>query len=297
MKKQTFPEMTLTSLASNYPTFLQGKELYKKGSVTNLKVDEKNNTVQTSVEDKQLETVHLRFYPNGVARKYHCTCKAFEKNTGACRHVVASMMHLNDLDASDLEGGSTAAKSAQSASMFSYKKSEKAINALIHYSKKEIARQTDILYKEPVYAEYMLNISGTKTHPIYELYFKMGKDYLYVTKNSSQLIDDIMNEEDIVFGKNFTFTPEDYALMPEDRRVFELLSEIQTVIKAVLPMGYENQFLNKDSFTIPPTYIKEVLKRLDKTMGAFVRFGRPPRQASQADRGEALLIEEDLSAA
>ena len=61
MKKQTFPEMTLTTLASNYPTFLQGKELYKKGSVTNLKVDEQNNTIQASVEDKQLETVHLRF--------------------------------------------------------------------------------------------------------------------------------------------------------------------------------------------------------------------------------------------
>ncbi|GEK88819.1 Superfamily II DNA or RNA helicase, SNF2 family [Alkalibacterium putridalgicola] len=295
MKKQTFPEMTLTSLASNYPTFLQGKELYKKGKVTNLKADEKNNTIQTSVEDKQLQTVHLRFYPNGVARKYHCTCKAFEKNTGACRHVVASMMHLNDLDADDLTAESTAAKNASQGSMFSYKKSEKAINALIHFSKKEISRQTDILYKQPVYVEYMLNVSGTKANPVYELYFKMGKDYLYVIKNSSQLIDDIVNEEDIVFGKNFTFNTEDYALMPEDKKVFDRLSEIQTVIKSVLPMGYENQFLNKDSFTLPPSYIKEILSLLDKTMGAFVRFGRPPRQLSQADRGEALMIEDDLS--
>ncbi|MFO8069492.1 MAG: DEAD/DEAH box helicase [Alkalibacterium sp.] len=295
MKKQTFPEMTLTSLASNYPTFLQGKELYKKGKATSLKVDEKNNTIQFSVEDKQLETVHLRFYPNGVARKYHCTCKAFEKNSGACRHVVAAMMRLNDLDASDLEAESNAANNGSPASMFSYKKSEKAINALIHYSKKEISRQTDILYKEPVYVEYMLNISGTKANPVYDLYFKMGKDYLYVIKNSSQLIDDIVNEEEIVFGKNFTFNTDDYALMPEDRKVFDYLNEIQTVIKSVLPMGYENQFLNKDSFTLPPSYIKQLLRLLDKTMGAFVRFGRPPRQLSQADRGEALLIEDDLS--
>ncbi|OJF93917.1 DEAD/DEAH box helicase [Alkalibacterium sp. 20] len=295
MKKQTFPEMTLTSLASNYPTFLQGKELYKKGKATNIKVDESNNTIQFSVEDKQVETVHLRFYPNGVARKYHCTCKSFEKNTGACRHVMAAMMRLNELDANDLEGESNSAKNGSPASMFSYKKSEKAINALIHYSKKEISRQTDILYKEPVYVEYMLNISGTKINPVYDLYFKMGKDYLYVIKNSSQLIDDIVNEEEIVFGKNFTFNTDDYALMPEDRKVFDYLSDIQTVIKSVLPMGYENQFLNKDSFTLPPSYIKGLLRLLDKTMGAFVRFGRPPRQLSQADRGEALIIEEDLS--
>ncbi|GEK90590.1 DEAD/DEAH box helicase [Alkalibacterium kapii] len=295
MKKQTFPEMTLTSLASNYPTFLQGKELYKKGQVKNLKAEESNNTIQTLVEDKQLQTVHLRFYPNGVARKYHCTCKAFEKNTGACRHVIASMMYLNDLDAEDLTKDTTAESKTVSPSMFSYKKSEKAINALIHYSKKEISRQTDILYKEPVYVEYILNVSGTRANPIYDLYFKVGKDYLYVIKNSTQLISDIANEEDIVFGKNFTFNTDEYALMPEDKKVFDRLNEIQTVIKSILPMGYENQFLNKDSFTLPPSYIKELLTLLDKTMGAFVRFGRPPRQLSQADRGETLEIRSDLS--
>ena len=69
MKKQTFQEMTLTSLASNYPTFLQGKELYKKGQIQSLKAHETNNTVQTMVDDRRLQTVHLRFYPDGVAQK------------------------------------------------------------------------------------------------------------------------------------------------------------------------------------------------------------------------------------
>ena len=102
MKKQTFPEMTITSLASNYSTFLQGWELYQKSKVSQLKVDSKNHTIQVSVEDKQSETVHLRFYPNGVAKKYHCTCKVFEKQSGACKHVVAGMFYLNDIEASEL---------------------------------------------------------------------------------------------------------------------------------------------------------------------------------------------------
>ena len=187
MKKQAFPEMTITSLASNYSTFLQGKEVYKNRALKNLKVDTKNNTVQFNVEDRQLETVHLRFYPNGVARKYHCTCKPFEKNAGACKHVVAAMFHLNDLDASELTSksekpGSTGNKTQP---MFSYKKSEKAVNELLHLSKQEIARQTDSLYKQPVYVEYILNVSGTSANPVYDLFFKIGKDYLYIVKNRS----------------------------------------------------------------------------------------------------------------
>ncbi len=296
MKKQAFPEMTITSLASNYSTFLQGKEVYKNRAVKNLKVDTKNNTVQFNVEDRQLETVHLRFYPNGVARKYHCTCKPFEKNAGACKHVVAAMFHLNDLDASELTSksetpGSTGNKTQP---MFSYKKSEKAVNELLHLSKQEIARQTDSLYKQPVYVEYILNVSGTSANPVYDLFFKIGKDYLYIVKNTARVIDDIISGEPIEFGKNFTFDSSDYALLAEDRYVFEKLKDIQDIISSLTPVGYESQMSNRESFSIPALYIKEMIRLLENTMGAFVRFGRPPRQLTQIDRGDTLRVKEGI---
>ena len=296
MKKQAFPEMTITSLASNYSTFLQGKEVYKNRAVKNLKVDTKNHTVQFNVKDRQLETVHLRFYPNGVARKYHCTCKPFEKNAGACKHVVATMFHLNDLDASELTSksetpGSTGNKTQ---TMFSYKKSEKAVNELLHLSKQEIARQTDSLYKQPVYVEYILNVSGTSANPVYDLFFKIGKDYLYIVKNTARVIDDIISGEPIEFGKNFTFDSSDYALLAEDRYVFEKLKDIQDIISSLTPVGYESQMSNRESFSIPALYIKEMIRLLENTMGAFVRFGRPPRQLTQIDRGDTLRVKEGI---
>ena len=296
MKKQAFPEMTITSLASNYSTFLQGKEVYKNRAVKNLKVDTKNHTVQFNVKDRQLETVHLRFYPNGVARKYHCTCKPFEKNAGACKHVVAAMFHLNDLDASELTSksetpGSTGNKTQ---TMFSYKKSEKAVNELLHLSKQEIARQTDSLYKQPVYVEYILNVSGTSANPVYDLFFKIGKDYLYIVKNTARVIDDIISGEPIEFGKNFTFDSSDYALLAEDRYVFEKLKDIQDIISSLTPVGYESQMSNRESFSIPALYIKEMIRLLENTMGAFVRFGRPPRQLTQIDRGDTLRVKEGI---
>lgn len=296
MKKQAFPEMTITSLASTYSTFLQGKELYKKREIKNLKVDTQKNTVQVSVEDRQLETVHLRFYPNGVAKKYHCTCKAFEKSSGACKHVVATLFYLNDLDANDLKekGKKDTAESSTVQPMFSYKKSEKAVSELLHLSKQEIARQTDSLYKQPVYVEYILNVSGTAAHPVYELFFKIGKDYLYIVKNTSRVITDITDGEPIEFGKNFTFNPKEYALMPEDRYVFEKLRDIQDIITSVVPVGYENSLMNKESFSIPELYINEVIHLLEQTMGAFVRFGRPPRQLTQVERGDTLKVKEGI---
>ncbi|EXJ22352.1 DNA/RNA helicase [Alkalibacterium sp. AK22] len=299
MKKQAFPEMTITSLASNYSTFLQGKEVYKNRAVSNLKVDSKNNTIQLSVEDRETETVHLRFYPNGVARKYHCSCKAFEKASGACKHVVAGLFYLNDLDAEDLKekkeskGATSSSQPVQP--MFSYKKSEKAVQELLNLSKQEIARQTDSLYKRPVYVEYILNVSGTIHNPIYEIFMKIGKDYLYIIKNTSKVIDDIIAGEPIEFGKNFTFEPNDYALMPEDRMVFEKLNDIQEITQSLVPVGYDNQFSNRESFTVPSLYIKEVIQLLEKTMGAFIRFGRPPRQLTQMEREDSLKVERGVS--
>lgn len=296
MKKQTFPEMTLTSLASNYSTFLQGRELYQKTKVSNLKVDEKNHTIQVSVEERQLESVHLRFYPNGVAKKYHCTCKVFEKQSGACRHVIAGMLYLNDFEASELRKQSVNHSEPKlSEAMFSYKESEKAISELLTLSKKEIARQTDSLHKDPVFVEYILNVSGTKANPVYDLYMKIGKEYLYIVKNTAQTVEDIMNDEEVYFGKNFTFHSDNYALLPEDRRVFEKLKDINDLIKSLMPIGYESQLMNKESFSIPALYIKDVLSLLSRTIGAFVRFGRPPRQLSQADRGTSLEVETDIS--
>lgn len=296
MKKQAFPEMTITSLASNYSTFLQGKEVYKNRAVKNLKVDTKNHTVQFNVEDRQLETVHLRFYPNGVARKYHCTCKPFEKNSGACKHVVAAMFHLNDLDANDLtaKNETPASSGSKTQPMFSYKKSEKAVNELLHLSKQEIARQTDSLYKQPVYVEYILNVSGTSANPVYDLFFKIGKDYLYIVKNTARVIDDIISGEAIEFGKNFTFDSSEYALLAEDRYVFEKLKDIQDIISSLTPVGYESQMSNRESFSIPALYIKELIRLLENTMGAFVRFGRPPRQLTQIDRGDTLRVKEGI---
>ncbi|GAB2322511.1 DEAD/DEAH box helicase [Alkalibacterium sp. m-11] len=296
MKKQAFPEMTITSLASNYSTFLQGKEVYKNRAVKNLKVDTNHNTVQFNVEDRQLETVHLRFYPNGVARKYHCTCKPFEKNAGACKHVVAAMFHLNDLDASELTSKSETPDGTgnKTQPMFSYKKSEKAVNELLHLSKQEIARQTDSLYKQPVYVEYILNVSGTSANPIYDLFFKIGKDYLYIVKNTARVIEDIISGEPIEFGKNFTFDSSEYALLAEDRYVFEKLKDIQDIISSLTPVGYESQMSNRESFSIPALYIKEMIRLLENTMGAFVRFGRPPRQLTQIDRGDTLRVKESI---
>ncbi|GAA0368894.1 DEAD/DEAH box helicase [Alkalibacterium iburiense] len=292
MKKQTFPEMTITSLASNYSTFLQGRELYQKSKVSQLKVDSKNHTIQVSVDDKQSETVHLRFYPNGVAKKYHCTCKVFEKQSGACKHVVAGMFYLNDIEASELTKKSV--NKTPSQAMFSYSESEKAVSDLLTLSKKEITRHTASLYKEPVFVEYILNVSGTKVNPVYELYMRIGKEYLYIVKNAAQTIKDMINEEEVYFGKNFTYNSDDFALLPEDRKVFEKLNDINELMKSLMPIGYESQFMNKESFTIPPLYIREVLKLLDKTIGAFVRFGRPPTQLSQADRGKALELHTDI---
>ena len=103
-KKQFFPESTIKSLATNKTVFNRGQALYDDGAVKNLGVDEEDRTIVFHVKGKADHyKTQISFLKNGVARKYHCTCPAFQQYSGACKHVVCSMLHLNNIKKYELK--------------------------------------------------------------------------------------------------------------------------------------------------------------------------------------------------
>lgn len=294
-KKQFFPEATIESLASNRTVYKRGVEIKQEGKVGAPKVDEKTRTLAFPVEGSKTRpyTVNLRFYPNGVARKYHCTCPAFQKYSGACKHVVASMLQLNEIDPKDLSPSTTKSNAGarRTSTLPSLRKSDRALQKLLQSSKQELEVTASSYNKEQLNMEFILNISGSAYVSAYEIYMKIGTDHLYVIKNIPHVILELLEGNSYEFGKNLTYDVNKYAISKEDRVMLELLYDIYQVIRHSSAEGQGGNFAYKSELAIPPQYLKRVLTTLKETDGGFVRFGTPPALLSNINRLEQPQIE------
>src|SRR5699024_7828111 len=92
----------IRNVASNDAVYMRGKALYKDHRITNLSGDPEKNTVTVHVQENGDNEVSWGFFPNGLAKRYHCSCAEFQRYSGGCQHVTASMFALNDLEASEI---------------------------------------------------------------------------------------------------------------------------------------------------------------------------------------------------
>lgn len=292
-KKQFFPESTIKSLATNKTVFEKGKKLKDNQNVLEHQVLPKEQMVKFTVKGSaQKYTTQISFLKNGVARKYHCNCAAFKKYSGACKHVVSSMLYLNTIDLSDSKTESKDSPSLSKKGYTSFHNSKILKDLKDSFSKYQVDRMSYV-GKQKVNIEFILNSSGNYFSKHFELYLKVGLDHLYVIKNIPQVVESLINGEPYEFGKNFTFHPDNYFISPEDKRVFNLLLTIYSMLKQS-SNGMEISYANKTEFEIPKQFVSDLLYLLKETDGAFVRFARPPRLLSAIDQLEAVNYTQDL---
>lgn len=286
-KKQYFPETTIQSLSTNKTVFEKGKHLFERDCVKNHQILEKNNTIQFTVSENAREfTTQIMFLKNGVARKYHCSCEAFKKYSGACKHVVSSLIYLNGINLNKVEKEKTV-KDSRPSRLSSYHNNQVLEDLKTAFSKYQVDTMSYI-NKEEVNFEFILNSSGTYFSKHFELYLKVGIDHLYVIKNIPHVVNSLLKGDTYEFGKNFTFDSTKYFIAPEDKYVLELLSDIHSIYKQASTSYSDASYVNKTEFEIASQFVSDLLNRMKATNGGFVRFARPPRLLSSIDQLEAI---------
>jgi len=298
-KKQYFPETTIQSLATNQTVFNRGKELNKNSSIEDMKIDSESRTITFSVkEEEQQFTTQLRFYPNGVARNYHCSCGPFKKYSGACKHVVCSMLYLNTIKQNDLsnknEGTTKTSNLSPKPQKPTARKSNIALNKLKEATSNTYYSEVNSVGKKPVHFEFVLNASVNQFNQYFEVYMKVGIDHLYVVKNIPHVILNLLEGNNYEFGKNFTYNPKDHLIYEEDKEVLETLYDIYNMVRSITRTGYEISYTNKNELQIPSQYLKSIAEKMSKTDGSFIRYDRPPQHLSKIDNLENIDIEKDF---
>src|SRR5699024_9077523 len=202
------------------------KHLVETDNITNHEVISKDQMIKFTVNNRgKVYTTQISFLKNGVARKYHCTCEAIKKYSGACKHVVGSMLYLNTVNLSEKDKYKQPEKTPKTDSFSSFKGANALEKLKTSFSKYKV---NHIYYidKERVNIDVIINCSGNFFRRHFDLYLKVGLDHLYVIKNIQQIAKLLVDGETHEFGKNFTYESEKHYIAPEDKRVLLLLLTI-----------------------------------------------------------------------
>lgn len=180
-----------------YDTYIKGKQYYESGKVREVKATPKRNYYVANVFGSSIyqSTVEFDSYDDIVTTT--CTCHAYKKYNGDCKHIVALLAFIMNYE----KTGSVR-----------YKKSEGDIKNILNYY-----RHTPSNMKVPVNLE--INFKYIDKEP--SLNFRIGEDKLYVVRNMGRFLSDIEDKKVIEFGKNFTYSPDIHCFNPKDKELMD----------------------------------------------------------------------------
>ncbi len=289
-KKQFFPTPTIKTIASNEIVYNEGLELYENKKVKNLSLNEDQRSVEFTIDDDGEEVAYLSFLENGLAQKYSCSCLEFQKKSGACRHVITSMMYLNDYNQDEfnaLGAEEVFDTDKPGGELELVHKNRESLNRLFSEARKTVDMQMLSFNKIPLQFEYVLNM-----HPVggsfdYEFYLKVGIDHLYVVNDLVEVTGHLLKGIEYTFGKQLVYKPEDHLIMQEDRRILSYIHEVGKTQEETFQMVHGGRAPEKKGMMpIPGKNIPEILDLLTEVDGGFVRMATPPRLLSSINQLE-----------
>lgn len=290
-KKQFFPTATIKAIAANEKVYEKGLELYENKQIKNLSIDEEKRSVEFVIDDGEEVTTYLSFKENGLAEKYSCNCTKFQSYSGACPHVITSMVYLNDYNQDEFRAlGSdevfdTATLGGESELVH---KNRESLNYLFSEARKTVDMQMLSFNKTPLQFEFVLNMYPVSDYFEYEFYLKVGVEHLYVVNDLMEVTDHLLKGKSYTFGKQLIYRESDFLILQEDRNVLAYIHEVAKTQEATFEMVHGGRAPEKKgALSIPAKNIPEIIELLTEVDGGFVRIAAPPRLLSSINQLEA----------
>jgi hypothetical protein len=180
-----------------------------------------NSIVQSSFGSENYE-VEIEVNDRTKRVKCSCDCEYFQSSERMCKHTVAVLLKWRREKESIMR---------QHSSIISAK-----TNEFIEYMKSIMTNSHNNHRELNVEVKYELETYGKK----HSVELKIGEERNYVVKNMRDFLQAIINDEELEFGKNFTFDPRIHGFSEVDKRLMELLIELFEIDKSV--SGYDSSF-------------------------------------------------------
>ncbi len=209
-------EEIIMKLSPLRTTYIKGQQYYRAQKVKELIFNSKRMSFSAIVSGTKKYNVKIEFDIDGDFHRASCTCPVYDEYWGHCKHIIATLYEIKE---GDRKGEYDKAKSHGIA---------KNILDFFRYKQLDIKSpvQLEITYEfEPNSYSGMENASYIS--------LRMGDKKLYVVKSIKKLLESIENNEELQFGKEFTFDPKIHKFNDIDQPIISLLQEIYDTEKVI----------------------------------------------------------------
>ncbi|ADC50454.1 helicase Snf2 family [Alkalihalophilus pseudofirmus OF4] len=211
-------DFLIRQLASSQPVYKRGLEYYRAGLVEYISYSELYNSYQAKVSGSYMYEVEIDIEDDG-SLDFACDCEASYTYPGACKHVVATLLELQ-------ERGTVFERKRQILS--------KKSSLLTEFKSVQKWKQPSLKKKQKLQVEFELKVmaaGGYFKHMVnyIQLGMKVGENRLYVVKDLYAFLKAVNEKRPYAFTNKFNYEPDQYVFDEEDEAVFELLFRLLAV--------------------------------------------------------------------
>lgn len=198
-------ENILLNRAGSSGAYTRGKAYYNENRIIDLRSTFEHDHFQGIVKGGRDYDVTVKFYKNGQIKMTECTCPAFDKYRGDCKHIIAVLTYIMELNLSENQR----------------EEDEESIRNIIDFY-----RGNDSQEKTPVNVEFNYEFKLNSLNDVEEgsyLRLRIGEDRLYVVKSMKEFFKSLKYKEEVKFSKFFTFSPYEHEFKEEDQEIMDFL--------------------------------------------------------------------------
>ncbi|WP_106450852.1 DEAD/DEAH box helicase [Trichococcus alkaliphilus] len=281
MINATYNKREIKNLTNNYMTFEKGGRLYKSGAVKEVTIGESETVVVSKIHDKATYTGKLKLDKFGKIDDYECSCEYFQSNPEVpCYHLVALMLAVLHLAAEYRQKTAALTPLTRNQTHPTVQQDKyynvAETNRLLGFLQYELMDENDFYERVPLQVEYMLTYQPYQDNHNFSLRMKVGLDHLYQVKDCESVVNDILNGNQLPFGKKFIYTPEQHELTEADHAVFVLLKQIA---EAARTSGRDLRTVeDRKEIIIPNSMMKEILLKLAENANVSLKTNQYQKQ-------------------
>jgi SNF2 family DNA or RNA helicase len=253
--------------------YQRGLQYYNRGLVQNLFYDEQKDCWIANVIGSEIYHVEISTLASGIT--HYCECPAHSKYNG-CKHVVAVALEILE---EVKEEPKREVMDRFLDDFYSSKKpitrpntnyiTDKMIKIFSNYMGGNSKEETPISsVRQPLKCEFTLKLDHYPySHALLTLEMRVGVERLYVVKKLKDFVEKVEREQELVFTPNFIYDPSIHYFHEEDRKIIELLIEINRGENFFKRQNYYYGTTYQDKqkgMIIPPLFAERLLKMLSK---------------------------------
>lgn len=205
----------------------RGKEYFIRKKYKLVDIDYENQILDFVVFGTEEYKVTLFFSDRGEIFEGECTCPAYSKYEGCCKHVIAGSMaaQLLDVDRFEFTVPKIRVEKTSMLEEKRLKRQSEERNKLLFRTLRHVGGK---MQKSLAHLELSVYRDQFYSSTVFSLEIRIGAEKLYKVSAMSSFLDNYNHGRTVDFGKYFTFNPLEHEFIGHEKEVMELLAEIRS---------------------------------------------------------------------